>query len=64
MSTVDNLSGGCAAALVVALVTSIPAWVTHVVVCIQSEQWIFLLAGAIFAPIGVIHGWGIWFGVF
>ncbi len=43
-------------------ISTIPAWITHVVVCIKAETWIFLLAGAVFAPIGVIHGWGVWFG--
>ena len=47
----------------VILLSTIPAWLTHVISTIKAEQWIFLLAGAIFAPIGVIHGWGIWFGV-
>lgn len=39
-------------------------WLTHVIVTIQMQAWIFLLAGAIFAPVGVIHGWGLWFGIF
>jgi len=38
-------------------------WLTHVVVCITQEAWMFLLAGAIFFPIGVVHGTGIWLGV-
>jgi hypothetical protein len=38
------------------------AWLTHVIVCIQVSKWGFLIAGAIFAPIGVIHGLMIWFG--
>jgi hypothetical protein len=42
----------------------VAAWITHVVVCIKAASWIFLLAGAIFAPVGVIHGIGVWFGVF
>ena len=45
-------------------ISTIPAWLTHVFSTISNEQWVFLLAGAIFAPIGVIHGWGIWFGWF
>lgn len=45
------------------LVASIAAWFTHVVVCIKAGSWGFLIAGAIFAPIGVIHGAGCWFGV-
>lgn len=40
------------------------AWLTHVIVCIQASSWVFLLAGAIFFPIGFIHGTGIWLGFF
>jgi hypothetical protein len=39
------------------------AWLTHVVVCISAAAWGFLIAGAIFFPIGIVHGTGIWFGV-
>lgn len=60
----NKLPGGCLVALGVLVISAIPAWFTHVIHCIQSEEWVFLLAGAIFAPIGVIHGWGLWFGVF
>ena len=38
------------------------AWLTHVVYCINHEKWVFLVAGAIMAPIGMVHGWGIWLG--
>lgn len=40
------------------------AWLTHVVVCIKTASWVFLLAGAIFFPIGIVHGVGSWFGFF
>ncbi|MGE3770259.1 MAG: hypothetical protein AB7G06_04835 [Bdellovibrionales bacterium] len=40
------------------------AWLTHVIVCLQAGQWGFLIAGAIFFPIGIIHGFGLWFGLF
>lgn len=40
------------------------AWLTHVVYCISAAKWIFLLAGAVFFPIGCVHGTGIWFGIF
>lgn len=40
------------------------AWLTHVVVCIGTSKWLFLLAGAIFFPVGCVHGTGIWLGVF
>lgn len=42
----------------------VAAWLTHVVVSIQSASWILLLAGAILFPVGCVHGTGIWFGVF
>ena len=40
------------------------AWLTHVVACISAAKWVFLLAGAVFFPIGCVHGTGIWFGFF
>ncbi|MDP1873671.1 hypothetical protein [Phenylobacterium sp.] len=40
----------------------IAAWLTHVIVCIKTGSWLFLIAGAIAAPVGVIHGVGVWFG--
>lgn len=40
----------------------IAAWLTHVIHCISNGELVLLLAGAIAAPVGVIHGVGIWFG--
>lgn len=37
-------------------------WLTHIVYCFQNEKWLLLFAGALAAPVGVIHGWGLWFG--
>ena len=37
------------------------AWLTHVIVCIKSASWLFLLAGAICFPIAIVHGVGVWF---
>jgi hypothetical protein len=42
----------------------VSAWVTHIVVCLQTAAWGFLIAGAILFPIAWIHGTGIWFGIF
>ena len=42
---------------------TIASWFTHVVVCLKAGSWGFLLAGAIMFPIGIIHGFGIWIGV-
>jgi hypothetical protein len=38
------------------------AWVTHVVYCLSAAKWGFLIAGAIFFPVAIIHGIMIWFG--
>lgn len=42
----------------------IGAWFTHVFTCLSDERWGFLIAGAIFFPVAVVHGVGIWFGAF
>jgi hypothetical protein len=39
------------------------SWLTHVIVCINQSEWFFLIAGALFFPIALIHGTGVWFGV-
>ena len=44
------------------ITASIFAWLTHVVTCLVTGSWGFLIAGAILAPIGVIHGIMIWLG--
>jgi hypothetical protein len=54
-------SSGCLF-MVIAVLSGFPAWITHIVVCIHDKEWGFLIAGALFFPIAVIHGWGIWFG--
>mgnify|MGYP001601773559 CR=1 FL=1 len=38
------------------------AWLTHIITCLALGMWGFLIAGAIFFPIGIIHGIMIWFG--
>ena len=39
------------------------AWVTHIIHCLIAAKYILLLVGALVAPVGVIHGIGLWFGV-
>ena len=39
------------------------AWVTHVVTCILANEWLFMVIGALIAPIGVVNGGMIWMGV-
>jgi len=42
-------------------VTCIFAWFYHIFTCFSEGLWGFLLAGAIFFPIGIIHGAWLWF---
>lgn len=39
------------------------AWLTHLVVCFKAGSWGFLLAGAIFFPVALVHGTGVWVGM-
>jgi hypothetical protein len=41
--------------------TFIGAWFTHLFTCFSEGMWGFLIAGAIFFPIGIIHGIWLWF---
>lgn len=60
----DFLRGGCALAFFAVWAACIAAWVTHVIVCIKASAWVLLLFGCIVVPVGVIHGFGVWLGVF
>lgn len=40
------------------------AWITHVIVCIKASAWILLAFGCLVFPVGIIHGVGVWFGMF
>ena len=37
------------------------AWLTHVFYCFGHALWLLLLTGAVFFPIGILHGIYIWF---
>jgi len=37
------------------------AWITHILFCFSHAAWGFLIAGAIFFPIGIFHGFYLWF---
>lgn len=43
-------------------ISAIPAWITHLVVSIQAQEWVFMIVGALLAPVAVVHGWAIWLG--
>jgi len=54
----DNEGIGC-----LFFVVMFAAWLTHVIVCLSHGSWGFLIAGALFFPVAIIHGIGCWFGV-
>ena len=46
--------------LLAILLLSIATFLTHIIYCIQTQQWGILIAGAIAPPIGIIHGIMVW----
>lgn len=52
----------CGIAWFLFAIVGVAAWFTHVAVCLSAGKWGFLIAGALVAPIAVIHGVGIWLG--
>lgn len=45
-------------------ITFVASWLTHIIVCLKTASWGFLIAGAICFPIAIVHGIGSWFGAF
>lgn len=43
-------------AITMGIMLTIGAWLTHIFYCFVTGQYGFLIAGAIFAPIGWMHG--------
>ena len=39
------------------------AWFQHLYTCFTEGTWGFLIAGAIFFPVAIVHGLGIWIGI-
>lgn len=56
---------GVAGVILLALTIIVPvaAWFTHLYECFTDERWGFLIAGAIFFPIAIVHGIGTWLGI-
>jgi hypothetical protein len=51
-------------ATIALLLATVAAWITHIVVCIKASAWFLLLFGILAPPIGIVHGVGVWLGVF
>ena len=47
-----------------AVVWVVASWITHIVFCLKTASWGFLIAGALLFPIAWIHGTGVWLGWF
>ena len=48
---------------VILFFVALAAWFTHLYVCFSDDRWGFLIAGAIMFPIAIVHGIGIWIGI-
>jgi len=46
------------------MATAFLAWLTHIIVCIQTASWALLLIGGFVFPVGIVHGFGLWVGIF
>jgi hypothetical protein len=51
---------GCLLAMILST-PMLAAWFQHLYTCFTEDRWGFLIAGAIFVPLGIVHGFGIWF---
>lgn len=58
----DKNEFGCGLFMLAIGITSVAAWLTHIIVCLRDGEWGFLIAGALLFPIAIIHGIGCWFG--
>jgi hypothetical protein len=43
------------------IVIGISSWLTHVIYCFQENEFLMLIAGAVFVPLGMLHGVFLWF---
>ena len=43
------------------MLTLFAAWLNHIFTCFAHAMWGFLIAGALFFPIGILHGFYLWF---
>lgn len=46
------------------MITLLLAWLTHIVVCIQQSKFFLLVIGVWMPFVGIIHGLGLWLGIF
>lgn len=50
-----------AAGVVIGLVF-FAAWLTHIIASIAAKAWLFMVVGALIAPVAIAHGVSCWLG--
>jgi len=58
----DKESGCLGLGWLALAISCVAGWVHHLVICFREGEWGFLIAGALFFPVAVVHGWGRWLG--
>ena len=38
------------------------AWLTHIITAIAAQAWLFMVVGALIAPVAIAHGVSVWLG--
>jgi hypothetical protein len=51
-----------AASIALVVFTCYSAWLTSIIFCATNGHRPLMIAGATFFPVGIVHGFGIWFG--
>jgi hypothetical protein len=66
LAVLNELPRKIGEAYLLALIFGLPnlAWLTHVIYCWKHSRWGMLIAGAIFFPGGIVHGWALWLSSF
>ncbi|MDQ0454346.1 hypothetical protein [Rhizobium paknamense] len=45
---------------VILFILAFAGWLNHLYICFTQQLWGALLLGSFFAPIGAVHGLGVW----
>lgn len=46
----------------IVIVPIVAAWLTHIIVSIAAKAWLFMIVGALIAPVAIAHGVSFWLG--
>lgn len=62
-SMIDRMGIGALIVTIGIVIANIVAWFTALITDIASNEVVWAILDFVFAPIGVIRGWLMWFGV-